>query len=310
VQSPTPTVNVISSATWSNRGTRPLPIEQGKPLMAYDERRNQVVMYGNRDPRSSNLGVTWTWNGTDWIEADSRGGFMSEAMVYNGKLGSLVAFSFAWRSPEYQVWTGSAWSSPQTGGPTPRFGEAVANDPVSGNVVVFGGSNWYTGSPLGDTWTWDGGQWIQQHPRTSPTPRHRASIIYDPSAKKLLLFGGLTSTGWSTETWVWDGSTWTQLFPNASPPETYYVSATDPRTGAPLVLGQTPIMSPPPSPFGSQPPFHWEQWRWTGSNWQAQVAAIHPDRPPTSTAYDKTNHNTVAVITTGACEPIVTWVLR
>ena len=295
LQSATPNPGAISSATWSLRGSRPLPIGHGKPLMAYDEEHNQVVMYVNRDPGSSDLGVTWTWNGTDWAEADRRGDFIGEAMVYDAKLAGVVAFSFAWRTPEYYVWTGSTWSPPQTGGPTPRFGEAVAYDPVSGNVVVFGGSDWYAGSPLGDTWTWDGSQWIQQHPTTSPTPRQQAMIMYDPSSKKLLLFGGLTSTGWSTETWTWNGSIWTRLAPVASPPGMSYVGATDPASGGPLVIGQTPS--------------NWEQWRWAGFTWQAQAVGVHPDRLPTATAYDKANHNTVAVTTTGECQPIVTWVL-
>jgi hypothetical protein len=277
--------------------------------MAYDERRHQLVMYGNRNTRTADLGVTWTWNGTDWAEADRNGNFMSEAMVYDGKVGNVVAFSFAWRTPEYYQWTGSAWSPPQTGGPTPRYAEGVAYDPASGKVVVFGGSDWYSHSRLGDTWTWDGSQWMQQHPAASPTPREGALIRYDPSSRQLLLFGGDTLTGPSREAWAWDGSTWTQLAPSASPPAAVYVPATDPRTGGILVLGQTPIMSPPPSPFGCPPPFHWEQWLWTGNTWQAQAVGVHPDRLPVPNAFDENNHNTVAVVWPGFPEPLATWIL-
>ena len=303
-----------SSGNWAQRIPHLTPSQLGRPLMAYDQRHHQIVMYGNRTPRGSELGETWTWNGSDWAEADRTGEFISEAMVYDGKLGSVVAFSFAWRDPEYQLWTGSAWSPPQSGGPTPRYGEAVAYDPESGNVVVFGGSDWYSQSPLGDTWTWDGSTWMQQHPSAHPSPRLNATLAYDPVSKKLLLFGGFTSTGvpgnnWSTETWTWVGSTWTLLSPSASPPATSYVAATDPATGAPLLIGRTPIMSPPPSPYGSQPPFQWQQWRWTGTTWQAQIVGVHMDRMPAATAYDQANHNTLALIARGSGELMTTWTL-
>jgi hypothetical protein len=259
--------------------------------MAYDEQRRQVVLFGNPGYGRPDHAVTWTWDGTDWAEADRTGFFMADAMVYDGKLGSVVAFNFI-RLQSWQ-WNGSVWSGPASGGPLPpRSGEAVAYDPVSGAVVVFGGQGAFPNAILGDTWTWDGSQWTQQHPAASPTPRHLALMAYDPSSKKLLLFGGLTSAGWSTETWSWDGSTWTQLSPRASPPATGYVPATDPRTGSPLLIGET-----------------WEQWRWTGSTWQSQVAGAHPDRFPTATAYDKRSSNTLAVIATGPGEPIATWTL-
>jgi hypothetical protein len=276
--------------------------------MAYDEQRRQVVLFGNPGYGRPDHAVTWTWDGTDWAEADRTGFFMADAMVYDGKLGSVVAFNFI-RLQSWQ-WNGSVWSGPASGGPLPpRSGEAVAYDPVSGAVVVFGGQGAFPNAILGDTWTWDGSQWTQQHPAASPTPRHLALMAYDPSSKKLLLFGGLTSAGWSTETWSWDGSTWTQLSPRASPPATGYVSAADSQTGAPIVIGQTPISSASPSTVDMAPLQTWEQWCWTGTTWRAQVAGVHPNRPPTASAYDKNSRETVTVYATGSGEPITTWIL-
>lgn len=299
-------------ASWGRQGSSALtPFSTG--LMAYDEQRNQVVMYGNRPPRSSDLGVTWTWNGTNWAEADRTGEFLAEFMVYDGKLGRIVALSFFTPTPEARLWNGSAWSPAINGGPMPpRARAAVAYDPVTGNVVVFGGKTEFPPATLGDTWTWDGSRWTQQHPATSPAPRYFATMWYDPSSRKLLLFGGFTSTGRSTETWSWDGSTWTQLGPRASPPPTDYLAATDPGSGAPLLIGQTPILSPAPSPFGSGPTaYRWEQWCWTGSTWQAQVVGVHPARVPAATAYDKTNRNTLVLVPPGSGEPsITTWSLK
>jgi hypothetical protein len=308
---PTASTATTSSATcgafasWGGqRSTRLTPSPAGVPLLAYDAGHHQLVMYGNRNAQTPDLGVTWTWNGTDWAEADRTGDFMAATMVYDAKLGSIVAFDFFTPTPEAHLWNGSSWSRPITGGPMPpRDSPGVAYDPISGNVVVFGGQTEFPPAILGDTWTWDGNQWGQQHPPTSPTPRDGAVLRYDPASRKLLLFGGLTSTSWSRETWAWDGSTWTQLAPSASPPATTYVAATDPGTGAPLLIGRTPV--------GSGPTYHWEQWRWTGNTWQAQMPGVHPDRLPEANAYDEGNRYTLAVVPPGPGElDIATWILR
>jgi hypothetical protein len=311
VQSASPAAKTSSSPTWSLRSSNLTPSPAGVPKLAYDERRHQILMYGNRNTGTPDLGVTWTWNGIDWVEADCTGEFLAEFMVYDAKLGSIVAFSFFTLTPQSYLWNGSAWSRPTSGGPMPpRDSPGLTYDPSSRNVIVFGGHTEFPAAILGDTWTWDGSNWTQQHPAASPTPRYGAIMQYDPASRKVLLFGGLTSTGWSAETWLWDGSTWTQLAPSASPPGTAYVAATDPGTGGPLVIGRTHILTPAPSPFGSAPPYHWEQWRWTGSTWQAQVAGVHPDQLPGSNAYDGGNRYTVAVVPPGPGEPnITTWIL-
>jgi hypothetical protein len=43
---------------------------------------------------------------------------------------------------------------------------------------------------LGDTWTWDGSTWTQQHPVPSPSARTDASMAYDAATGTVVLFGG------------------------------------------------------------------------------------------------------------------------
>ena len=42
--------------------------------------------------------------------------------------------------------------------PSARGGSAMAYDAARGRVVLFGGAD-VDGTPLGDTWTWDGTTW-------------------------------------------------------------------------------------------------------------------------------------------------------
>src|SRR5438105_2716674 len=61
--------------------------------------------------------------------------------------------------------------------PSARYRMGMAYDQARGEVVLFGG-NGATGD-VGDTWTWDGTTWTQQHPATSPSARYGMGMAYD-----------------------------------------------------------------------------------------------------------------------------------
>ncbi len=63
----------------------------------------------------------------------------------------------------------------------------MAYDAATGTVVLFGGGG---RRPVGDTWTWDGTTWTQQHPATSPPVRCGTSMAYDAATGTVVLFGG------------------------------------------------------------------------------------------------------------------------
>ena len=79
-------------------------------------------------------------------------------------------------------------------------------DQVNQNVVLFGGE--VLSGPLGDTWTWDGTNWTEQFPASSPLPRFRFPMAWSPN-NQVLLFGGNGADVYG-DTWSWDGSTWIQ----------------------------------------------------------------------------------------------------
>jgi hypothetical protein len=88
----------------------------------------------------------------------------------------------------------------------------LSYDGVHAQVVLFGGEiSALQFQPIGDTWVWDGANWTQKFPVSSPSPRSRHSMAYDASRSQVVLFGGMDqqSTNYQ-DTWVWDGSNWTQ----------------------------------------------------------------------------------------------------
>ena len=101
--------------------------------------------------------------------------------------------------------------------PTPRSYLAMTYDPVSGNVIVFGGFDG-TGY-LNDTWTFDGTTWTKVATHHAPPARANAQMAYDRLTHKVVLFCGYNGTQDLGDTWLWDGgaSTWTQATPTHSP---------------------------------------------------------------------------------------------
>ena len=112
--------------------------------------------------------------------------------------------------------------------PSARDLHSIVYDAAHGQVVLFGGVFPGNTDPrvsnfLGDTWIWDGTNWNQKSPQTSPPARYAFGMAYDSAQSQVVLFGG--ALGFNTnlgDTWVWDGTNWTQKSPQTSPPARGY----------------------------------------------------------------------------------------
>src|SRR5919201_1326341 len=105
-------------------------------------------------------------------------------------------------------------------GPSPRAGAAMAFDPVTSQVVLFGGGAF---TSFDDTWAWEGTRWSLQHPKHHPSAREHAAIAFDAASRQLLLFGGDHDDGMGSprllsDTWAWTGSDWIFLPTTNTPP--------------------------------------------------------------------------------------------
>ena len=83
------------------------------------------------------------------------------------------------------------------------------------NVILFGGYG--SGGIVNDTWKWNGSNWVQLSPSTSPSNRYQSPMTYD--GVNIILFGGNTASSKLSDTWKWTGTVWTQIttsiIPNA-----------------------------------------------------------------------------------------------
>jgi hypothetical protein len=114
---------------------------------------------------------------------------------------------------------------------------------------------------------WNDG-WQLLNPATSPPARYYANVAYNPTTRRMVLFGGGGAPGCLNDTWTWDGSTWTQRFPSSHPPgcAIYQAMARDPQRGMMLFEGVTDTT-----------------WRWDGTTW---VSLVTPKHPPKTGPYE------------------------
>jgi putative cell wall-binding protein len=179
-------------------------------------------------------------------------------------------------------WDGIRWSQlhPVTV-PGFRIAPLIAYDASAHNLVLFGGgaAQQGPGSPeLRDTWTWNGDNWKQMSPTTSPAAREHACAAYDPTHEQLIMFGGTTPTTSTAlaDTWSWTGSEWVQLHPATSPSGGGCTMAYDPDIAAVVLI----TLGPSQADGGALP----EVWTWDDADWSPATSGL-PDGTP-SAAYD------------------------
>ncbi|MBL8752079.1 MAG: hypothetical protein JNK15_02155, partial [Planctomycetes bacterium] len=105
--------------------------------------------------------------------------------------------------------------------PGPRHRSNLATNPVSGEIVLYGGIDGSSQFALDDTWKWDGTVWQSLAPAASPGGFARHAMAYDVARQAVVLFGGrnnlwLTNQA-SSQTWEFAAGTWTLANPVQSP---------------------------------------------------------------------------------------------
>lgn len=169
------------------------------------------------------------------------------------------------------------------GSPAHRASAAIAWNPLTSRLVVFGGNT--KGGPTGtgtatllnDTWEYDpvANAWTDVTPATgNPSPRQHASMCFDPVNGGMLMFGGQLNTTSphviNNETWIFVGGVWTQLTPLTNPPARTQASVmTRPDFNDCVMclgLDQTQYNNPPTNTVVEQIRFL-DVWRWNGGDW-------------------------------------------
>lgn len=196
-----------------------LPYSLGSPGLAFDEAREQVLLFGGKDNDENELDYTLLWDGVSWTEVtpevspDPR---MRPAMVYDPLREEVLLFggddgyytgSFA-EFDDTWTWDGSSWTQKTPANTPPAGYPAMEWDP-NREAVLLVVTNADTEL---ETWEWNGSDWNQLNPANVPPVRKYFDIVYDPSRNGILLFNGkYEDAGIIADTWLWDGADWTVI---------------------------------------------------------------------------------------------------
>ncbi|MEK7449599.1 MAG: kelch repeat-containing protein [Planctomycetota bacterium] len=212
------------------------PGQRWAHALSYDEARGRTVLFGGAadggplEQPTKFLNDTWEWDGKDWVDKalqtkpPARCG---HALVYDSKRKKIILFGGCHNENGYynDTWEydGAGWTEKLTENkPMARCWQTLAYDSARERVVLFGGvgsqDNKTLIDSLDDTWEYDGENWKQLSPRTSPPGRRHHAMTYDLSRKVIVMFGGLRNPNLLQDTWEWDGKDWTLKKCEVKPP--------------------------------------------------------------------------------------------
>lgn len=194
----------------------PVPSPRSGFAMAYDSRRDQVVLFGGVSANDQRpLGDTWVWDGAGWRQIEGQGPAPRRysAMAFDSRRGVMVLFG-GWDAKNVALgdtweFDGQKWKQASAEkAPPARFESAMAYDSNRGVAVLFGGRG-ARRNLLGDLWEWNGQSW-REAPAAGPYARAGHAMIYNEAHGTTLVLGGFTSTALN-DAWEFDGKMWTQL---------------------------------------------------------------------------------------------------
>ncbi|HJR44159.1 MAG TPA: kelch repeat-containing protein, partial [Actinomycetota bacterium] len=200
-----PSVGAEADPRWTDLDQRVRPPSAMDAGLAYDEARHELLLFGG----AGNDGPvgTWVFRDESWTELQPDPAptpRYGSSMVYDPVRQEIVVFG-GWgavprpeggnsTSNETWIWNGETWrlATPEHSPPSRAFA-AAGFDRARGELILFGGiTGDGTGSAtmFGDTWTWNGTDWTELSPETSPPRRHSVGSAYDPVREEFMIFGG------------------------------------------------------------------------------------------------------------------------
>lgn len=174
--------------TWTSHGIAGAPALLGRAGMAYDPRRNAVILTGPDQANAQRVG-TWAWSGTQWtrvpLQFEGYAPLNSQTLVTDWVRRRVLAVNFLSVGTPQVVGTlfldDTGWHLiPGTETAPYRPTTAVVQDPLRDRVIMFSGSSF--GAPCGvvnETWEFDGMRWFQRFPANSPPAILGAGVTYN-----------------------------------------------------------------------------------------------------------------------------------
>jgi hypothetical protein len=227
---------------WIHMKPKTVPAARAGHMMAYDEKRGMVVMFGGEDKSGTYMFAdTWIWDGKDWKQMSPmgyptgrRGGQMfydpqTEKVILTGgfyyapgKVFTAVNDTWAWDGKDWEYVT-STQDNLIISNPN------VAYDPLQKQPILFN---------YKQVMGWTDKQWQVIEAGAMPPSRFGTWLAVDPASGKMLIFGGVDNNVQRNDTWMFEGGTWKELHPDLTPaPRDAHVMFFDPARNSFILYG-------------------------------------------------------------------------
>jgi len=285
-----------SNKRWKRLETTRFPSGRLKPAMVSLDNGSVLLFGGNtiRENEVVDLNDTWLFDGVQWrpitsaISPSPRSGAI---LLSDGQGGAILigGLSGAVQQQDIWHWIDNRWLPMDGRAPTGMPGEyyllqsktakgfLFISVPISietnSNPDLLGDPESY----LCDTQIFSNGSWRQFTISPNPGPRTYPAMAYDPNRRKVVLFGGLSSTGEQlSDTWEFDGQRWIKCTPSNSPPARFDHRLTfDPNVGGVLLFGGAGNNAAGRKRFSDTWVFDGHDWRKLSPTYSPQARSRH-----------------------------------
>jgi len=229
---------------------------------------------------------------------------------WDGKVYALICGRVLCYDPKERSWKdmkAPAGPMPQSNAHRESLSwSALCADPVNKEILLFGGCGVPTENGAPGTWVYapEKNEWRKLELKTEPPPRALSPMVYDPAAKKIVLFGGDRLDQLYADTWVYDcaSRTWEEKKPAVSPsPRFGHALLLLPKSGKLVLVGGKGYTSTTAYNGMLYKPLPFEAWTYdlTKNEWQL-LQRMDKGGPP--------QHPTEASCAASSADDAVLWV--
>ncbi|MEQ1634304.1 MAG: hypothetical protein ABL997_18125 [Planctomycetota bacterium] len=212
--------------TWAYRPNPPTALVGARWLPVFDPVRLTTTLVVSAPSQTE----VFEWDGVGWnirsMAAFSPPWNVNGRVVHEPATGAILSLTSFPPGTPLQIWAfdGTSWQLRTTATqPPPLEWFATARDPLTSDLLVFGGYESVSGTAIArdQTWAYDGVDWRLVSTPTRPAARYAHAMTNDATNGRVLLHGGHTvSPGGESyfgDVWSWNGIAWSQVAEQQAP---------------------------------------------------------------------------------------------